>query len=122
MCSAWSCSTAEKERSSRHFAQGRQTLPFSIWSRVRRLTAGVGSSSMSRMWTRSGDASTNWASSLKRRGMLLGARGISTCSILMDFERYLMPFMALQGFWVAHGPALVVLVDKRFSVGADLTG
>src|SRR5436305_13646097 len=42
--------------------------------------------------------------------------------ILMDFERYRMPFMALQGLWVAHRPALVVLVDKRFSVGADLTG
>src|SRR5437867_2711901 len=42
--------------------------------------------------------------------------------ILMDFERYLMPFMALQGLWIAHCPALVVLVDKRFSVGADLTG
>src|SRR3989454_11163540 len=42
--------------------------------------------------------------------------------ILMGFERYLMPFMALQGLWVAHRPALVVLVDKRFSVGADLTG
>src|SRR5437870_13482069 len=41
--------------------------------------------------------------------------------ILMDFERYLMPFMALQGLWVAHGPALVVLVAKRFSVGAYLT-
>src|SRR5438309_8031191 len=42
--------------------------------------------------------------------------------ILMDFERYRMPFMALQGLWVAHRPALVVLVDERFSVGADLTG
>ena len=34
--------------------------------------------------------------------------------ILMGFERYLVPFMALQGLWVAQGPALVVLVDERF--------
>src|SRR2546425_4987648 len=39
--------------------------------------------------------------------------------ILMGFERYLMPFMAIQDLWVGHGPALVVLVDERFPVGAD---
>src|SRR5437867_9520202 len=39
--------------------------------------------------------------------------------ILMGFERYLVPFMALQGLWVAQGPAPVVLVDERFSVSAD---
>src|SRR5712692_5219999 len=39
--------------------------------------------------------------------------------ILMGFERYLMPFMALQGVWVGHRPALVVLVDERFSVSAN---
>src|SRR2546428_14010299 len=50
------------------------------------LTAGVGSSSMSRMWTRSGDASTNWDSSLKSRGMLPGASGISICSIWMGMS------------------------------------
>ena len=49
-------------------------------------TAGVGSSSMSRMWTRSGDASTNWDSSLKSRGMLPGASGISTCAIRMGMS------------------------------------
>src|SRR5438034_5556596 len=38
--------------------------------------------------------------------------------ILMDFELYLMPFMALQGLWVAHRPALVVLVDERLAIGA----
>src|SRR5947208_2362661 len=38
--------------------------------------------------------------------------------ILMGFERYLMPFMALQCLWVAHRPALVVFVDERFSVSA----
>src|SRR5438874_3191072 len=42
--------------------------------------------------------------------------------ILMGFERYLMPFMALQGLWVAHCPALVVLVDERFRVGANFAG
>ncbi len=46
----------------------------------------VGSSSMSRMWTRSGDASTNWDSSLKSRGMLPGASGISTCAIRMGMS------------------------------------
>src|SRR5712691_10036946 len=39
--------------------------------------------------------------------------------ILMGFERYLMPFMAFQGLWVGHRPALVVLVDERFSVSAN---
>src|SRR5207245_5087935 len=42
--------------------------------------------------------------------------------ILMCLERYLMPFMALQGLWVAHRPALVVLVDERFSVSANFAG
>src|SRR5712692_7188329 len=37
----------------------------------------------------------------------------------MGFERDLMPFMAIQDLWVGHGPALVVLVDERFPVGAD---
>src|SRR5947209_12422164 len=39
--------------------------------------------------------------------------------ILMGFEGDLMPFMALQGLWVGHGPALVVLVDERCPVGAN---
>src|SRR5712691_6845554 len=39
--------------------------------------------------------------------------------ILMGFERYLMSFMAFQGLWVGHRPALVVLVDERFSVSAN---
>src|SRR5438876_2758854 len=38
--------------------------------------------------------------------------------ILMGFERYLMPFMALQGLRVAHRPALVVL---RPSLNQPLT-
>src|SRR5207247_2567316 len=42
--------------------------------------------------------------------------------IFMGFERYLMPFMALQGLWVGHRPALVVLVDERFSVSANFAG
>ena len=41
---------------------------------------------MSRMWTRSGDASTNWDSSLKSRRMLRGANGISICSIRMGMN------------------------------------
>jgi hypothetical protein len=40
----------------------------------------------------------------------------------VGFERYLMPFMALQGLWVAYRPALVVRVDERFSVSADFAG
>src|SRR5437660_12577140 len=37
-------------------------------------------------------------------------------ALLMGFERYLMSFMAFQGLWVRHRPALFVLVDDRFSV------
>src|SRR5215468_5731737 len=33
-----------------------------------------------------------------------------------------MPFMAFQGLWVGHRPALVVLVDERLAIGADLAG
>src|SRR5437879_12370865 len=42
--------------------------------------------------------------------------------ILMVFERYLMPFMALQCLWLAARTALVVFVDGRFSVRAYLCG
>jgi len=33
-----------------------------------------------------------------------------------------MPFVALQPLGVGHGPALVVLVDERLAIVADLAG
>jgi len=51
-----------------------------------RVNGWVGLSSMWRMWTRSGDASTSWDSSPKSRRMLRGANGISICSIRMGMS------------------------------------
>ena len=63
---------AEELRGSLPCVRKTRTLPSSIWSRVSGSTAGVGLSSMWRMWTRSGDASTSWDSSPKSRRMLRG--------------------------------------------------
>ena len=40
----------------------------------------------------------------------------------MRFERDHMPLVALQRLRVGYGPALIVLVDKRLSIVADLAG
>jgi len=77
---------AEELRGSLPCVRKTRTLPSSIWSRVSGSTAGVGLSSMWRMWTRSGDASTSWDSSPKSRRMLPGANGISICSIRMGMS------------------------------------
>src|SRR5437667_515092 len=86
MYSAWSFFTAEKLQGFLPCVRRTRTLPFSIWNKVSRSTAGAGSSSMSKTWTRSGDASTSWDSSLKSRRMLHGASGISTCSTRTDMS------------------------------------
>src|SRR6266700_6782942 len=77
---------AEELRGSLPCVRKTRTLPSSIWRRARPRRAGVGSSFMSRMWMRSGEASKDWDSRLKDREMLLGMSGISTCSTRMGMS------------------------------------
>jgi hypothetical protein len=86
MCSAWSCSTAEKLRASPHCARGMQNRRFSIWRMGWQLLVGGGSSSMLQMWIRFGHTFAKRDFIRSGRETPPGANGVSTCSTRTDMS------------------------------------